>query len=453
MRKKKTQSLASSAGRWFLPGGLVLSLRPDLLPVLRAMDGLTAREIIRSREVEASSTLQTWEAPDLDGDDDESAVAIVSAIGPLTQYPGPCDWLFGATSYEQIMADMEDAAADDSVSAIVLLVDGPGGMVAGMADSSDRIRAISAIKPVVAYSPGDCCSASYGLFCAAPHTVVSQSAMVGSIGTVWTFVDDSKAQDEAGVRDIDFVADVSPDKRPDPTTPEGKALIQKTVNELGDQFVLLVARMRGVSEETVRNDFGRGWILVGADAVQAGLADKVGTLDDAIQLAQELALAASNSTTTGATPTTEARATSGLGGMMAKTVAELEAENADTVAQIRASAAQAERERVSAILKYNTAQYRAFAATQIDAAIADPSITAEKLAAMILNLHSERLAGVAGARGADAGLVPPVGAPAGGPAPAPTTETTTDDEPAAKLPASKDVYASFNKQAGFGCNN
>ena len=458
MRTKHKPSNAGSAARWFLPGGLVLSVRPDLLPLLKAMDGLTPREILRSRQPEENDGIGGWQPPDLDIDDEQPGVAIVSAIGPLTQYSGPCDWLMGAVSYEQIMADMEAAKDDESAGAILLIVDGPGGMLAGNADAMDRIREISKLKPVVSFSPAECCSASYGIFCSATKSVLSQQAMAGSVGTVWTFIDDSKAQEIDGVREIEFVSEASPDKRPDPTTSEGKALIQRTVNELGAGFVSKVASMRGVSDDTVRNNFGKGWVLIGQAAVDAGLADSVGTLSDAILLAQELAGAASNSTTTGdiptgATPTTGARATAEHGGAM-KTVAELEAESPDTLAQIRSDAAKSERERMSAILKYNTPQYRSFASAQIDAAISNPGITAEMLASQILDLHSSRLAQVGADRLEDSSVIPGVPAtPAGTPAPRQQGRTTADDAVEAQFPDPSNVYASFNKQAGWGCNN
>ena len=139
---------------------------------------------------------------------------------------------------------------------------------------------------------------------------------------------------------------------------------------------------------------------------------------------------------------------------MLKTAAELEAENGDAVAQIRAAAAKAERERVSGILKWNTPQYRAFAHKEIDAAIANPDITADALASQILTLHADRLAQVNGDRTADAVHIPGAGAPNGGEGtpPATTATTTGAAADASVLPDVKAIYDGFNKQAGWGCN-
>jgi hypothetical protein len=71
-------------------------------------------------------------------------------------------------------------------------------------------------------------------------------------------------------------------KRPDPTTEDGKAEIQRTVDALGEIFVGTVARNRGVSADTVLSDFGRGGVYVGQAAVDAGLADEVGSYESVL---------------------------------------------------------------------------------------------------------------------------------------------------------------------------
>jgi signal peptide peptidase SppA len=404
MARKRTK--ISTTAPWFVPGGHLVGVREDLLEVLRAMDGRSPREI-RADQVltpKADNYLDPAMPATEDDDDDEQlgGVAIVKAIGPITQYEGVCDWMFGGCSLEAFMEDMEEAAADDGVSSIVMLVDSPGGEAAGIADAADRVRLINAEKPVVALITGEGCSAGYWLASAAGKIVASQTAILGSIGIVMTYIDDSKADEAMGIRKVEFVSSVSPDKRMDPGSEGGKAKIQAVVDDYGEIFVSAVAGFRGVSTEKVKTDFGQGGVLVGAKALEAGLADQIGTLEDAVLLAQELAGAAGDSSTSGATRMAGTRDNAD-GGLMPekKTAADLRAEHPDLVAEIAAEAALAERERIAAIQKYNTRAYRAFAAKEIDAAIADPKVTAGQLAVQILDAQSERQKKIAADRQED----------------------------------------------------
>ena len=256
---------------------------------------------------------------------------------------------------------------------------------------------------MVAYVPADGCSAAYWIASAASSIVASQTALLGSIGIVMTYVDDSEAEKQEGVRKIEFVSSTAPKKRMDPSSDDGKKEIQAVVDAYGEIFVNAVAGFRGVTPEKVKSDFGQGGVLIGAKAVAAGLADKIGTLDDAIQAAQELAGAAGDSTP-GETQRTTARATAEHGGLMAekKTAANLRAEHAEAVAEIAAEAALAERTRISGILKYNTAAYRAVAGAQIDAALEDGKTTAADLAVTILDAQTAKRSKVAADRQEDA---------------------------------------------------
>jgi hypothetical protein len=99
--------------------------------------------------------------------------------------------------------------------------------------------------------------------------VAAETALLGSIGVVMAVRDPRRDKG----KDIEFVSSVSPNKRPDPTTPSGQDQYQALVDQLGDIFVAAVARNRGVKPQAVLDDFGAGGLLVGAQAVEAGMAD------------------------------------------------------------------------------------------------------------------------------------------------------------------------------------
>ena len=75
----------------------------------------------------------------------------------------------------------------------------------------------------------------------------------------------------------------SPNKRPNPASEDGRAVIQARVDAIQEVFVETVARNRGVAVETVLEDFGKGDVLIGKNAVQVGLADRLGSLEGVIE--------------------------------------------------------------------------------------------------------------------------------------------------------------------------
>jgi hypothetical protein len=88
--------------------------------------------------------------------------------------------------------------------------------------------------------------------------------------------------EKAGVTEIEIVSSQSPYKRTDPASKDGRTREQRQVDALADVFVDAVARNRAVSRSAVLEGFGQGDCFVGQAAVDAGLADRVGNLEDLI---------------------------------------------------------------------------------------------------------------------------------------------------------------------------
>jgi ClpP class serine protease len=148
------------------------------------------------------------------------------------------------------------------------------------------IRAAHTQKPVTAYVDHLGASAAYWLASAAGRVIAAPTAMLGSIGIVMVVDDPSKTDST----DLEIVSNQSPKKRPDLTTKSGRAQVQATVDALADVFIADVARYRGVSTDTVLSDFGAGDVFVGQQAVDAGLADAVGSYEQTLRdLAEQTA--------------------------------------------------------------------------------------------------------------------------------------------------------------------
>jgi capsid assembly protease len=182
----------------------------------------------------------------------------------------------GATSYATLMKDFNTLLEDESVHAILLDIDSPGGEAGGCSELADAIYGARSKKPVVAYISHYGASAAYWIASACDRIYAADSAIVGSIGVqnvAWS------GENEGEIR---IVASQSPNKNLDPGTPEGEKAIQERVDALAEIFVQKVARNRGVSRETVMENYGQGAVFVGEKARTQGLVDEISTLEGVI---------------------------------------------------------------------------------------------------------------------------------------------------------------------------
>lgn len=221
-----------------------------------------------------------------------SGIAVIPVTGPIFRYANLFTEISGATSTQVLATDIQAALDNPYVKGIVLELNSPGGDADGINELAKVIRAARAVKPIKAYAGGSMASGAYWLGAAADEIIIDDTARLGSIGVVMSFLDTTARDAKADVRRIEIVSSQSPDKRVDPASDEGRAKVQSIVDSLATVFVAAVADFRGVTVDKVLADFGRGGVLVGADAVKAGMADRIGSLESVIA---ELAGSASTS--------------------------------------------------------------------------------------------------------------------------------------------------------------
>lgn len=207
-------------------------------------------------------------------------VAVVPVIGPIFPRVSMINASAGGTGLDSIMHDFRVANASSSVERIVMLYDTPGGVVSGLGEAADGIR--SSAKPVTAFVTGMAASAGYWLASQSREIVADRSAQLGSIGVVMSLSRQEQAGQD-GRRVHEIVSSNAPNKRPDPSTEEGRAVLQDDVDRLEAVFMGDVARGRGVSLATVRAEFGRGASVAAARAVELGMADRIGTLEGVLK--------------------------------------------------------------------------------------------------------------------------------------------------------------------------
>lgn len=338
-----------------------------------------------------------------------------------------------ATGYEYIREAVTRGMADDNVKGIALVIDSPGGEVAGNFDLVDRLFGMRGEKPIRAYAAESAYSAAYSIASAADSITVTRSGGVGSIGVVLTHVEYSKALEEAGIK-VTFIhagkhkVDGNPYQ---PLPEEVKARFQARVDASYDEFVALVARNRGIEEKAVRAT--EALTFSASEALSNGLADSIGSLDDALA-----AFAAEVSNPKGKTMTTkqDASAVDTAAIETARTEG-----HAAGKAEGLAAGATAERGRIQAILALDESKDRPKAAFNV-ALKTDMSVDAAK--AFLADMPSEAAASEPAQNGSNAfldamntGKNPEVGAPGA------TGEAADSDEHKIKA-----IMADYSAQTG-----
>ena len=335
-------------------------------------------------------------------------VAVVSAIGPIMRYANLMSEVSGAQSLQSLSEDFRAAVESPAVHSILLEIDGPGGEASGINEFSKQVFDARAIKPVVAYVSGMAASAHYWIASSASKIIVDAAAEIGSIGVVFGYTDYSEADRKAGKQRIEVVSSRAPMKRANPLEDAGRQEIQGRANAIEEVFIQSVARNRGVSTSVVERDFGRGGILVGQAAVNAGLADRLGDFESVIIELANVAGATKRGffAMSDIQPTT----TAAVAAEVPPAIEQETIQAAASVPQpnphaIAAEAVAGERARIVAIMDAAPAGYQAEARRAILG-----GATAEQFALSVLNLAKQRgvsLADIA----ADATSAPPSSPP------------------------------------------
>lgn len=273
-----------------------------------------------------------------------------------------------ATGYQYIERALARGMDDANVKAIALIVDSPGGEVAGCFELGDKMFAARSVKPIRAFAADHAYSAAYALGSAAGDLIVTRSGGTGSVGVVTAHVDWSGALAQDGIK-VTFIyagshkVDGNPyEKLPD----DVKARIQERIDKIYAVFTSTVARNRKMEDQAVRDT--EALTFDATDSVANGFADGIGALDE------EMAVFVSE-------------------------VAEAESEQMTTFTQeqMDAAVASARTEGVSAGQKAEAARFTAITGSEDGkkkpkAAMAayTAGLTAEQAAAMLAGLPEEK---------------------------------------------------------------
>ncbi len=190
------------------------------------------------------------------------------------------------TSLEQLSKQLNEARTDARVGRIFLLIESPGGSVAGLFDFADQVYAASFEKPVVAFADDMAASAAYLIGSQAGAFYGNATAAIGSIGVYTLFVDSSRRAAQMGlkfiiVRSGDNKGVGSPGVE---VSDENIAAIQERIDGLYQMFLSAVLRGRsaaGLSAEGL-GALADGRVYLAAEAAAGKLIDGVMSLSEAL---------------------------------------------------------------------------------------------------------------------------------------------------------------------------
>ena len=219
--------------------------------------------------------------------DEERNVAIVVAAGEILDGAQPPGQIGG----DSTASLLRQALRDESVKAVVLRVDSPGGSAFASEVISNAVLALQeAGKPVIASMSGVAASGGYWISAEADQIFAAPSTITGSIGILGMFPTYQRTAAYLGVN-VDGVGSTpwAGELRPDREMSDyARQVFQQVINHGYDEFLNHVAGGRDMSVEAV-DEIGQGRIWTGIDALNYGLVDQLGDLDDAIAAAAEAA--------------------------------------------------------------------------------------------------------------------------------------------------------------------
>jgi protease-4 len=191
---------------------------------------------------------------------------------------------------DEIIEQLNGFADDDTVRAVVLRVESPGGGVAPSQEIYRAVRELRKKKKVVASLGSVAASGGYLVAVAADRIVANPGTLTGSISAVMHFADLQELMKKIGIRSAVVKSgkfkDIGSPARE--MTDEEKALLQGIVDDIYDQFVATVAEGRQIPRASVEG-LADGRIFTGRQALQLKLVDELGGLQEAVLLAGRLA--------------------------------------------------------------------------------------------------------------------------------------------------------------------
>lgn len=240
-------------------------------------------------------------------------IAVITVDGIITSHDYD---QAGNNMVDVIQAQLDRAADDKRVKAVILKVDSPGGEVLASDEIYKAIRAFESDepgehgqpgrkgKPVICSMGSLAASGGYYISSSCRWIVANDLTLTGSIGVIMHGYNYRGLMDKVGVYPMTFKSGLykdmlSPDRSTNDIPPGEHAMVQELINETYQTFTNVVADGRGAAHELNKKegkpladgwtDYADGRVLSGTQALNLGLVDELGDFDDTVDRALEIA--------------------------------------------------------------------------------------------------------------------------------------------------------------------
>jgi len=192
-------------------------------------------------------------------------------------------------SEEYLMA-IKEMAKKDSIKAIVVRIDSPGGSVGASQEIFEELKKTRKIKPVVVSMGSVAASGGFYVALGGEKIFASPGTITGSIGVVLELPNIEKLLKKIGVETETIKSEAYKDTGSiyRPLTPEERKYLVQKVKLIHDQFIRTISEERKISLEKVK-EIADGRIFTGEEALALGLIDKLGNFWDAVEEAKKMA--------------------------------------------------------------------------------------------------------------------------------------------------------------------
>jgi protease-4 len=203
-------------------------------------------------------------------------------------------WLRGGENPVSLFIEkLDKAATDKSVKTVVLRLNSPGGTVAAsdiMYHSLTKFRRITG-KPVIACVLGLGCSGAYYIACGCDGIIAQPSSVVGNIGSVFQAFSVAGTMEKIGIKAVTIKSGELKDMASPlhDLSDEERKVLEGIIGYHSEQFFEVVLKGRKKIDEQKMAELSDGRVFTAEQALEQGLIDKVGYLDDGIKWAKEMA--------------------------------------------------------------------------------------------------------------------------------------------------------------------
>ena len=259
---------------------LCLAILPGCVILVGVPSGLFAGQALQETEVEGNG---------------ETKILLLPIDGTISAEPESGRFPLGdePSTLEAVSRQLDKAAKDPAVKAVVLRINSPGGGVTASDDIYSRIKAFKDERgiPVIAALGSVAASGGYYVALAADRIIAHPTTVTGSIGVIVVSVSADGLMEKIGVRNETVASGnnkdiLSPLSR---STPEQREIVGSIVRGLHSRFVALVKENRAELETEHLEEITDGRIFSASQALELGLIDDIARLEDALDLAREAA--------------------------------------------------------------------------------------------------------------------------------------------------------------------